>query len=184
MHRVGTAAPSRVLSRRGAINGRFPSRTGSDKLSGYSYFQLGDDDTMTDVEEIDSPISEETATPRRRRRTGGASTAPTTTARRGRLSGADLIESLRESVEQLIKENRSLKRQLAKATAGHGSSSAPGAERTLRSIQRKVLRAVNSDGATRRRARTTAGTSRARSTAPSPNGRRRRATPTDEAGGE
>jgi len=125
---------------------------------------------MTDVTEIDSPNSEETATPRRRRRPRGAATVATATTRRRRLRGADLIESLRESVEQLIRENRSLKRQLAKATAAGGSSAAPGAERTLRSIQRKVLRAVGSDGAPRRRTRTTSGSRAAAAT----NGRRRR----------
>src|SRR5947208_14154862 len=118
---------------------------------------------MTDVHEIDSATGDESATPRRRRRATGTATTAT---RRRRLRGADLIESLRESVEQLIKENRSLKRQLAKATAGGGSSSAPGAERTLRSIQRKVLRAVSSDGAPRRRTRAASTT----------DGRRRRRT--------
>ncbi|SRR6266536_2777145 len=130
---------------------------------------------MTDVHEIESPTSEETATPRRRRRPRGAATAATTTTRRRRLRGADLIESLRESVEQLIKENRALKRQLAKATAGGGSSAAPGAERTLRSIQRKVLRAVGADAAPRRRTRATSGTT---------NGRRRRRTRSSEGTGE
>jgi hypothetical protein len=125
---------------------------------------------MTDVREIDSPASEETATPRRRRRPRNAATTGTTTTRRRRLTGSDLIESLRESVEQLIKENRTLKRQLAKATAGGGSSSAPGAERTLRSIQRKVLRAVSGDGPPRRRTRATSTTRATTST----NGRRRR----------
>src|SRR5262245_7015456 len=99
---------------------------------------------MADVHEIDSPASDETATPRRRRRARTAAASATTATRQRRLRGAELIESLRESVEQLIKENRTLKRQLAKAMAGGGSSAAPSAERTLRSIQRKVLRAVSS----------------------------------------
>ena len=116
---------------------------------------------MTDVQ-IDSAASEVTS--RRRRRPRGAATTTTPTTRQRRLRGADLIDSLRESVEQLIKENRSLKRQLAKVTAGGGSSAAPGAERTLRSIQRKVLRAVGSDGTARRRARTTASNGRRRTT--------------------
>jgi hypothetical protein len=135
---------------------------------------------MTDVQEIDSP-TEETATPRRRRRPRSAATAGATTTRRRRLSGTDLVESLRESVEQLIKENRSLKRQLAKATANGGSSAAPGAERTLRSIQRKVLRAVGGDAAPRRRTRATT-TARATSTAA--NGRRRRRATAADGGGE
>jgi hypothetical protein len=111
---------------------------------------------MTDVQELESPTSDETATPRRRRRTRTAATSGTTTTRSRRLRGTDLVESLRESVELLIKENRSLKRQLARAMAGGGSSAAPAAERTLRSIQRKVLRAVGGDGTPRRRTRTSA----------------------------
>jgi hypothetical protein len=137
---------------------------------------------MTDVREIDSPTSEETATPRRRRRPRGATTAATTSSRGRRLHGADLIESLRESVEQLIEENRSLKRQLAKATAGGASSAVTGAERTLRSIQRKVLRAVGGDPATRRRSRATSGSSRTRSTASAPNSRRRRTAASGDGG--
>jgi hypothetical protein len=136
---------------------------------------------MTDVHEIDSPAGDETATPRRRRRPRSAATTGATTARRRRLSGTDLVESLRESVELLIKENRSLKRQLAKATAAGGSSTAPAAERTLRSIQRKVLRAVGGDAAPRRRTRATTS---ARATAAAPNGRRRRRAPAAEGGTE
>ena len=135
---------------------------------------------MSDVPEFDSPASEATATPRRRRRPRSAAVSGTTTTRRRRLSGNDLIESLRESVEQLIKENRSLKRQLARATAGGVSSSAPGAERMLRSIQRKVLRAVSGDGSPRRRTRATSAARAATST----NGRRRRRTAAAADGGE
>ncbi|TMC05753.1 MAG: hypothetical protein E6J41_20885 [Chloroflexi bacterium] len=54
-------------------------------------------------------------------------------------------------VTQLIKENRSLKRQLARLTAG-GMETANGAtDRTLRALQRKVQRAVAPTPATRRR---------------------------------
>ena len=126
---------------------------------------------MTDVQEIESSTSEESAFPRRRRRSRTSGSSTTTAARRARLRGDDLVESLRESVEQLIRENRSLKRQLAKAMASGGSSAAPGAERTLRSIQRKVLRAVGGDSSPRRRTRTAStATSRRRTTT------RRRAT--------
>lgn len=111
---------------------------------------------MTDAR-IENPAGGDAAAPRRPRRPRAATTAGTATTRRRSLRGADLIESLRESVEQLIKENRLLKRQLAKATAGGGTSVMPGAaERTLRSIQRKVLRAVGTDGPARRRPRTAA----------------------------
>jgi hypothetical protein len=54
-------------------------------------------------------------------------------------------------VSQLIKENRSLKRQLAKLAAG-GTTAANGtADRTLRALQRKVQRAVSATPAARRR---------------------------------
>lgn len=125
---------------------------------------------MSDVHEIESSAGDSEEAPRRRRRGRAASTATSATTRRRRLRGADLIESLRESVEQLIKENRSLKRQLARLTAGGAGSNAPGAERTLRSIQRRVARAVSSDGTTRR--------GRGRATAT--NGRRRRRTQASE----
>jgi hypothetical protein len=126
---------------------------------------------MPDVQETEPPVSKETGTPRRRRPPRVAPGAPTTTQRRqGR--GIDLIESLRESVEQLIRENQTLKRQLAKATAGGGASAAPAAERTLRSIQRKVLRAVGDEGSSRRRPRAASPTRTSSAT----NGRRRRRT--------
>jgi len=118
---------------------------------------------MTDVQQIERSTNAEAATPRRRRRTrteGAAAATPT--RRRPRLKGPELIESLRESVEQLLRENRSLKRQLKKAAAG-GTSTAPGPEKTLRSIQRKVARAVSGEAAPRRRTRQ-----------PAANGRRRR----------
>jgi hypothetical protein len=126
---------------------------------------------MTDANDRETPDSEESATLRRRpRRRAG-----TTTAARARRRGTDLVESLRRSVEQLIQENRELKRQLARVIAGGGTSAVPAAERTLRSIQRKVLRAVSSDGAPRRRSRgdgTATGRSRTAATAAA---RRRRA---------
>jgi len=124
---------------------------------------------MTDAQEIDSSTRAETATPRRRRRTRAEGSTPAApTRRRPRLRGPELIESLRESVEELLRENRNLKRQLKKATAG-GASAAPGAETTLRSIQRKVARAMTSEAAPRRKAR-----------GPVTNGRRRRRSPGSE----
>ena len=61
------------------------------------------------------------------------------------------METLNEMVTQLIKENRSLKRQLAKLTAGGANAANGTAERTLRALQRKVQRAVSTTPATRRR---------------------------------
>jgi len=134
---------------------------------------------MTDVQEIQSAVSEETAAPRRRRARGPG--ASSTTSRRRSLRGADLIESLRESVEQLIRENRTLKRQLARMTAGGGLPAASGADRTLRAIQRKVMRAVSGDGGPRRRSRTASATRVSTTTS---GGRRRRATRSTAGSGE
>jgi hypothetical protein len=78
--------------------------------------------------------------------------------RRRRISGAELVETLNEMVTQLIKENRSLKRQLAKLTAGGATAINGSAERTLRLLQRKVQRAVSAPPVTRRRRTTTAST--------------------------
>jgi len=67
-------------------------------------------------------------------------------------------------VGQLIKENRSLKRQLAKLTGGAPTADGT-AEKTLRSLHRKVQRAVSSAPSTRRR-RTSALQATARRRAP------------------
>jgi len=69
------------------------------------------------------------------------------------------VDTLNEMVSQLIKENRSLKRQLAKLTAGGATSANGSAERTLRSLQRKVQRAVSAAPAPRRRRTSSTSTS-------------------------
>src|SRR5262249_3220688 len=61
-------------------------------------------------------MAEEESSPAPRRRgrpAGGANSARSaSTTRRRRIGGAELVETLNEMVSQLIKENRSLKRQL------------------------------------------------------------------------
>jgi len=91
--------------------------------------------------------------PRRRGRpaAGGTSSRASAAPRRRRIDGAELVETLDQMVSQLIKENRSLKRQLAKLTAGGATAVNGAAERTLRSLQRKVQRAVAPAPSTRRR---------------------------------
>jgi hypothetical protein len=106
--------------------------------------------------------------PRRSGRPGGnaSGTRSAPTSRRKRIGGAELVETLNEMVTQLIKENRSLKRQLARLTAG-GMETANGAtDRTLRALQRKVQRAVAPTPGTRRR--------RSSSTTTTPRATRRR----------
>jgi len=67
------------------------------------------------------------------------------------MGGAELVETLNEMVSQLIKENRSLKRQIAKLTAGGTNPANGSTERMLRTLQRKVQRAVTATPAARRR---------------------------------
>lgn len=116
-------------------------------------------------------MADEEGAPAPRKR--GRSAASATTARsssptrRRRVGGAELVETLNEMVSQLIKENRTLKRQLARLTAGGATTATNGsAERTLRSLQRKVQRAVSATPTTRRRRSSASATTtpRARST--------------------
>jgi hypothetical protein len=117
---------------------------------------------------------EQVAAPRRRRgRPPGSGTGSrssggargTAGTRRRRLKGPELVDSLNQMVSDLIKENRRLKRQLAKAE-GQSSGSGGDVVKELRSLQRKVQRAVSGPGTTRRRrAATTTTTRRRRTTA-------------------
>ena len=86
-----------------------------------------------------------------RRRRGRPPGSKTKTTRR-RLGGSELIEQLNNLVAQLIKENRKLKRDIEKLTA-RGTKAASGTvERSLRTIQRRVQKAL---GAPKRRKRRT-----------------------------
>jgi len=87
---------------------------------------------------------------RRRGRPPGSSSRTASTTRRRRIGGAELIDTLNEMVGQLIKENRRLKRQLAKLTGGAPTADGT-AEKTLRSLHRKVQRAVSTAPTSRRR---------------------------------
>src|SRR6266568_832622 len=81
--------------------------------------------------------SQQSATRRRRGRPPGSKTT-----NRRKLGGGDLIGQLNTMVAELIKENRKLKRQVEKLTA-----------RGLRTIQRRVQKALT--GTKQRRRRTT-----------------------------
>jgi hypothetical protein len=96
---------------------------------------------------------EQTAPPRRRRgRPPGSGTGTRSTAtRRRRLQGTELVESLNQMVNDLIKENRRLKRQLDRLVVKGGANDAGSVERSLRSLQRRVQRAVAPAAPTRRR---------------------------------
>jgi hypothetical protein len=104
-------------------------------------------------------MAEEQAAPARRRRgrpkgSGTASRgtgARSTGTRRRRLQGPELVESLNQMVNDLIKENRRLKRLLDKLVVKGGPSDAGSVERSLRSLQRRVQRAVTPAPMSRRR---------------------------------
>jgi hypothetical protein len=108
-------------------------------------------------------IEETTAatTPRRsRRRSAPAGTAATTAGRgrRPRLSGDALVNSLAEMVDRLIKENRDLKRALARAEAQGGGGGLGQSVKTLSGLQRRLNRALAEAPAPRRRRTSTATT--------------------------
>ena len=96
---------------------------------------------------------EQTAPARRRRgRPKGIGTGTRSTGtRRRRLQGPELVESLNQMVNDLIKENRRLKRQLDKLVVKGGPSDSGSVERSLRSLQRRVQRAVAPAPTARRR---------------------------------
>lgn len=117
----------------------------------------------------------------RRRRTGSArstsaarSTRSTArrTSSRAKAATPEIVDQLHGMVDELIKENRKLKRQVERL-ASKGSAAATGAvERGLRTLQRRVERALGGGQPARRR-RSTASASRTRK-APSSTTRRRR----------
>src|ERR1700694_1026845 len=108
---------------------------------------------------------ESTPAPRRRGRPPGSGTGSTSTPRRRRAGRAELVETLNEMDNQLIRENRQLKRQLERLASAGTSAAGGTVERGLRSVQRRVQRAhARATSTRRRRTRSTTGTTRRRST--------------------
>ena len=99
--------------------------------------------------------------PGRPRKTQGApAPALPTRGRRPRLSGDALVTSLAEMVDLLIKENRQLKRALARAEKARGSGNLGQADKALSGLQRRLTLALDSSPTTRRpRSTTTAAAS-------------------------
>ena len=114
--------------------------------------------------------SADTPQPRRRGRPPGSTTGSGARTRRKRQGGSELVENLNSAIEQLIKENRRLKRQVEKLTASGTAAAGSTIERGLRTIQRRLQRAITDTTPTRRR-RSTTGTGTATT-------RRRRTTAT------
>jgi hypothetical protein len=111
------------------------------------------------------------AAPRRRGRPPGAKSTTTTRTRRKRLGGTELTEQLNHMVAELIKENRKLKRQVVKLTEKGATKASSTVDRTLRTIQRRVQKALTTP--VKRRRRKTAATATTRK---KPVTRRRRKT--------
>lgn len=104
-----------------------------------------------------TPAAGATTTRRTRRAsTTRGGTRATTTRRRRRQGGSELVENLNAMIDQLIRENRKLKRQLDRVAKAGTTAAGQGIERGLRTIQRRVQRAL--DGPTTRRRRTTTAT--------------------------
>jgi hypothetical protein len=71
--------------------------------------------------------------------------------RRRRIGGHELVEQLNEVVAELIKENKKLKRQIDKLTARSTSAASGTIDRGLRTIQRRVQKALAQPAGRRRR---------------------------------
>ena len=109
-----------------------------------------------------APEEAQSSAPRRRGRPPGSKTRKRRTAG----AGGDLVGQLNAMVAELIKKNRQLQRQVAKLTEKAGASNATrGVERGLRTISRRVQKALGGK------------TTRKRKAAPA-NGRRRKAATT------
>ena len=88
--------------------------------------------------------------PRRRGRPPGSKNRRTGRARSG---GGDLVGQLNSMVAELIKKNRQLQRQVAKLTEKAGANKASkGVERGIRTLSRRVQKALGSKPTRRRRA--------------------------------
>jgi hypothetical protein len=86
-------------------------------------------------------------------------------ARRTRQTGDSLVATLADQVEQLIRENRQLKRAVAKAEKAQGSAGGlRQAAKALSALQRRIGRALEggSDGRSRRSAAAAAAPTRTR----------------------
>jgi hypothetical protein len=90
---------------------------------------------------------------RRGRRGRRPSAGSTTTMRAGRkrLGGTELTAQLNDMVAELIKENRKLKRQVVKLTERGSKAASSTIDRTLRTIQRRVRKALTAPTKRRRR---------------------------------
>jgi len=96
----------------------------------------------------------------RRGRPPGSTSKTGTRTRRKRLGGPELTEQLNHMVAELIKENRKLKRQVVKLTERGTKVASTTVDRTLRTIQRRVQKALTAPAKRKRRKTAVAATTR------------------------
>ena len=96
----------------------------------------------------------------RRGRPPGSTSKTGTRTRRKRLGGPELTEQLNHMVAELIKENRKLKRQVVKLTERGTKVASTTVDRTLRTIQRRVQKALTAPAKRKRKKTAVAATTR------------------------
>jgi hypothetical protein len=115
-----------------------------------------------------APEEAQQNTPRRRGRPPGSKNTATPRRRAG---AGDLVGQLNAMVAELINKNRKLERQVAKLSERAGASTAnKGVERSLRTISRRVQKAL---GTTRRRRKVAAAPTNGRRRKPAATRRRK-----------
>jgi uncharacterized coiled-coil protein SlyX len=82
---------------------------------------------------------------------GAKKPAASRRTRTARAGGGDLIEQLNAVVAELIRENRKLKRQVDRLTERGSAAASTAVERSLRTIQRRVQKALAVPAKGRRR---------------------------------
>lgn len=95
-----------------------------------------------------APEEAQQNSPRRRGRPPGSKTK----TRRKRAGGGDLVSQLNTMVAELIKKNRQLQRQVAKLTErARKSAATKGVERGIRTLSRRVQKALGASTRGRRK---------------------------------
>ncbi len=106
---------------------------------------------MATTSNTDSAPDATAAAPSRRSRRSDSATRGAARTRRPRVTGDDLVTNLAEMVDQLVKENRELKRAIARAEKAQGGAGLGQSTRVLTALQRRVSRALSAEAGRGRR---------------------------------
>ena len=77
---------------------------------------------------------------------GATGPRPADARSKGEAAGAQLVDTLNSLVEDLIKENRRLQKQVDKLSAGGTGQAAAGLERGLKAIQKRIEKTLAMTG--------------------------------------